>query len=108
VHEHETADSDANEVNTSRGRTAAFEYLNYTREVSTVNEDPRFLGALPEPHGALLVFSDFSCFERRITGYKLRDEVIQQWEEERRMAKKAAKKAARQAKKAKTPDSTSE
>ena len=105
----------------AEGGTAAFEYLNSAREVSTVNEDPRFLGAIPEPHGALLVFSDFSCVKWEVTGYKLRDEVIEQAErEEARMAfinklcdeivemeaKKAAKKAARQAKKAKTPDST--
>lgn len=86
--------------------TAAFKHLNSAREVSTVKEDPRFLGALPEPDGALLVFSDFSCFKWEITAYKLRDEVVKQFEQQianvnklcDEIVKLEAKKAACQAK----------
>jgi hypothetical protein len=45
-------------VITARPGTAAYEYISNQKPLSQVGSDPRFLGGLPQPDGALLVFQD--------------------------------------------------
>jgi hypothetical protein len=42
----------------ARPGTAAYEYISNEKHIAQVGSDPRFLGGLPQPDGALLVFQD--------------------------------------------------
>jgi hypothetical protein len=42
----------------ARPGTAAYEYISNEKNILQVGSDPRFLGGLPQPDGALLVFQD--------------------------------------------------
>ncbi len=45
-------------VITARPGTAAYDYISNQKSIAQVGSDPRFLGGLPQPDGALLVFQD--------------------------------------------------
>jgi hypothetical protein len=45
-------------VITGRPGTAAYEYISNQKPITQVGSDPRFLGGLRQPDGALLVFKD--------------------------------------------------